>query len=157
MAQLPTVFVDADACPVKDEVYRVAARYGLAVKVVANMWMRTPGGLPKGSVEMVVVEEGPDAADDWIASRAQPGDIVVTTDIPLADRALKAGAAALHPKGRPFTADSIGAALAQRAVLDHLRGMGEVTGGPAAFTQGDRSRFLSTLDEAVNRSIRSAP
>jgi uncharacterized protein YaiI (UPF0178 family) len=152
----PAIFVDADACPVKDEVYRVAARYGLAVFVVANTWMRTPGALPKGSVEMVVVAEGPDAADDWIAGRAAPGDIVVTADIPLADRALKAGAQALSPKGKPFTADSIGAALAQRAVLDHLRGMGEITGGPSAFAAADRSRFLSALDEAVNRSLRGA-
>jgi uncharacterized protein YaiI (UPF0178 family) len=151
----PAIFVDADACPVKDEVYRVAARYGLAVKVVTNAWMRVPGGLPSGSVEIVVVAEGPDAADDWIAERAGPGDIVVTADIPLADRALKAGAQALHPKGKPFTADSIGAALAQRAVMDHLRGMGEMTGGPAAFTPADRSRFLQALDEAVNRSRRA--
>ena len=154
MTTLPTLFVDADACPDKDEVYRVAARYGLEVKVVANSFIRTPKALPKGSVEMVVVADGPDAADDWIATRATQGDIVITTDIPLADRALKAGAAALSPKGRPFTTDSIGSALAQRAVLDHLRGMGEATGGPSAFGPADRSRFLSALDEAVNRSLR---
>jgi uncharacterized protein YaiI (UPF0178 family) len=151
----PAVYVDADACPVKDEVYKVAARYGLAVKVVANSWMRIPGGLPNGSVEMIVVPEGPDAADDWIASRVTTADIVVTADIPLADRALKAGAQAISPKGRPFTADSIGAALAQRAVMDHLRGIGEMTGGPSAFQPADRSRFLSALDEAVNRALRS--
>jgi hypothetical protein len=155
MAALPTIFVDADACPVKDEVYRVATRYGLAVKLVANPWMRAPKGLPKGSVEMVVVAEGPDAADDWIAERARPHDIVVTADIPLADRALKAGAAALSPKGRPFTTDSIGAALAQRSVMDHLRGVGEITGGPSAFAPADRSRFLSALDQAVNLSLRA--
>lgn len=151
---MTTIYVDADACPVKDEIYKVAARYGLDVKVVANAWMRIPGGLPKGSVEMVVVAEGPDAADDWIAERARPGDVVVTADIPLADRALKAGALALHPKGRPYTPDSIGGALAQRAVMDHLRGMGEITGGPSAFAPADRSRFLQALDEAVNRARR---
>jgi uncharacterized protein YaiI (UPF0178 family) len=156
MTAAPTILVDADACPVKDEVYRVAARYGLRALVVANAWMRTPRELPRGSVEMVVVEDGPDAADDWIAERAGPCDIVVTADIPLADRALKAGAQALSPKGRPFTTDSIGAALAQRAVLDHLRGMGEAMGGPSAFAPADRSRFLSALDEAVNRALRAA-
>jgi uncharacterized protein YaiI (UPF0178 family) len=159
MQDSPVIYVDADACPVKDEVYRVAERYGLNVKVVANAWMRTPSALPqsaagRGSVEMVVVAEGPDAADDWIAERAGPGDIVVTTDIPLADRALKAGAQPLSPKGKPFTADSIGGALAQRAVMDHLRGMGEITGGPAAFASADRSRFLQALDEAVVRARR---
>ncbi len=155
MSRRPILFVDADACPVKDEVYRVAARYGLAVQVVANMWMRTPRALPAGSVEMIVVEDGPDAADDWIAERARPHDIVVTADIPLADRALKAGAQALSPKGKAFTSNSIGAALAQRAVMDHLRGMGETTGGPSAFQPADRSRFLSALDEAVHRALRS--
>ena len=151
----PVIYVDADACPVKDEVYKVAVRYGLAVKVVANAFMRTPTALPKGSVEMVVVEDGPDAADDWIAARAGPGDIVITADLPLADRAIKAGAAALGPKGKAHTADSIGASLASRAVQEHLRGIGEITGGPSAFSPADRSRFLSALDEAVNRALRS--
>ncbi|MGD2133542.1 MAG: YaiI/YqxD family protein [Maricaulaceae bacterium] len=152
MPNRPTIFIDADACPVKDEVYRVAERYQLAVKIVANAWIRTPVD-PRH--EMVVVEDGPDVADDWIAERAQAGDIVITADIPLADRALKAGAAAISPKGRPFTEDSIGAALAQRAVMDHLRSTGEMTGGPSAFENKDRSRFLSTLDEAVNRSLKA--
>src|SRR5690606_26431546 len=105
--------------------------------------------------EMVVVADSPDAADDWIVERAQPRDIVVTADIPLAARALEKGVQALSPKGKPFTTDSIGAALAQRAVLDHLRGIGEITGGPSAFAPADRSRFLSALDEAVNRALRA--
>jgi uncharacterized protein YaiI (UPF0178 family) len=156
MSDAPVIYVDADACPVKDEVYRVAERYGLAVKVVANSWIRTPKGLRNGgSVEMVVVEDGPDVADDWIAARAGPADIVVTADIPLADRALKAGAQALSPKGKPFTEDSIGAAMAQRSVMEHIRSTGEITGGPSAFAPQDRSRFLSALDEAVNRALRA--
>ena len=155
MSGAPILYVDADACPVKDEVYRVAERFGLTVYVVANTWIRTPGALLNGGrAEMVVVEDGPDVADDWIAERAGPGDIVITADIPLADRALKAGAAALSAKGRPFTPDSIGAALAQRAVMEHIRSTGEITGGPSAFTQADRSRFLQALDEAVNRALR---
>lgn len=155
MTDAPIIYVDADACPVKDEVYKVAARYGLAVKVVANSWIRTPGYLENGATaEMVVVEEGPDVADDWIAERATARDVVVTADIPLADRALKAGAAALSPKGKPFTDDSIGAALAQRAVMEHIRSTGEMTGGPSAFAREDRSRFLSALDQAVNAKRR---
>lgn len=152
MSHHPVIFIDADACPVKDEVYRVAERYQLAVKIVANAWIRTPAD-PRH--EMVVVEEGPDAADDWIAERAGPGDVVITADIPLADRALKAGAQAIAPKGRPFTEDSIGSALAQRAVMEHIRSTGEITGGPSAFDGKDRSRFLSTLDEAVNKALKA--
>ena len=157
MVKGPVIFVDADACPVKDEIYRVAERYRLDVKIVANAWIRTPVA-PRGhgSIEMVTVEDGPDVADDWIAERAGRCDIVVTADIPLADRALKAGAAALSPKGKPFTPDSIGAALAQRAVMEHIRSTGEITGGPSAFGQADRSRFLSALDVAVNRALREA-
>ncbi len=148
---MTTLYIDADACPVKDEVYRVADRYRLPVFVVCNSFIRTPGG-PR--VTLMVVEEGPDVADDWIAERAGPGDIVITADIPLAQRALAAGAQALHPAGRPFTPDNIGGALASRAVGEHLRSMGEITGGPRAFAPQDRSRFLQALDAAVVKARR---
>jgi hypothetical protein len=149
MTDMATLYIDADACPVKDEVYRVADRYRLPVFVVSNSWIRTPAN-PR--VTSVVVEDGPDVADDWIAERAAGGDIVVTADIPLADRALKAGAQALHPTGRLFTADSIGSALASRSIGEHLRSMGEITGGPKPFVAADRSRFLQALDAAVARA-----
>src|SRR5262245_40535527 len=123
---MTVLYIDADACPVKEEVYRVAGRYGLRVFVVCNSWIRVPAG---PLVELVVVDEGPDVADDWIAERAGPGDIVITADIPLAQRSLSAGAQALHPAGRPFTSDNIGGALASRAIGEHLRSMGEITGG----------------------------
>ena len=145
----PRIFVDADACPVKEETYRVARRYGLKVYVVSNGWMMVPR---EPLIEQVVVDAGPDIADDWIAERAGPGDVVITADIPLADRALKAGAQALNAKGVPFSTDSIGSALAGRAIGEHLRSMGEVTRGPAPFTQSDRSRFLQELDAAVHRA-----
>jgi uncharacterized protein len=148
---MTTLYVDADACPVKDEVYRVAGRYGVAVFVVSNSWMRTPKDM---AITPILVDGGPDAADNWIAERAGAGDVVVTADIPLADRALKAGAQALHPTGRAFTPDSIGGALASRMIGEHLRSMGEVTGGPKPFTAGDRSRFLQALDAAVVRAQR---
>jgi uncharacterized protein len=145
------LYIDADACPVKDEIYRVAARYGVPVFVVSNSWMRVP---QEERITPVVVDGRPDAADNWIAERAQKGDIVVTADIPLADRALKAGAQAIHPAGRAFTGDSIGAALASRTIGEHLRSMGEITRGPKAFTSADRSRFLQALDAAVIRARR---
>jgi uncharacterized protein len=146
---MTSIYIDADACPVKDEVYRVADRYRLPVFVVSNSWIRTPAD-PR--VASVVVEDGPDVADDWIAERAGVGDIVVTADIPLADRALKAGAQAIHPTGRVFSADSIGSALASRSIGEHLRSMGEITGGPKPFVPADRSRFLQALDTAVVRA-----
>jgi len=146
------IYVDADACPVKEEVYRVARRYGLPVKVVANSYLSTPR---EPLIERVVVEAGPDAADDWIAERATRGDVVVTTDLPLASRCLKTGAEVIGPTGRRMTADNIGAALAARSIGEHLRSMGEATRGPAAFQPADRSRFLSTLDEAVHRARRA--
>lgn len=149
---MTTLYVDADACPVKDEVYRVGTRYGLQVHVVSNSWIRVPAH-PR--IELVVVDAGPDVADDWIAERAGRGDIVITADIPLAGRALSAGAQALHPAGRPFTSDNIGSALASRAVGEHLRSMGEVTRGPAAFSPADRSRFLQALDAAVVKARRA--
>jgi uncharacterized protein YaiI (UPF0178 family) len=149
---MTNLYIDADACPVKDEIYRVAERYGLQVYVVSNSWIRVP---PSPSIEQVVVDAGPDIADDWIAERAGRGDIVITSDIPLADRALKAGAQALHPTGRPFTPDSIGSALASRMVGEHLRSMGEITGGPKPFGPNDRSKFLQALDTAVVKAKRA--
>jgi uncharacterized protein YaiI (UPF0178 family) len=145
------IFIDADACPVKDEVYKVAARYGLKTFVVSNSFIQIPAST---LIERRIVDAGPDVADDWIAEQAQPGDVVVTNDIPLADRVLKAGAAAIAPNGRPFTPDSIGQALAQRSIMEHIRSTGEITGGPRPFDRSDRSRFLQALDEAVNRERR---
>lgn len=140
------IFVDADACPVKDEVYRVAGRYGLKVWVVANGWMRVPDS---PLIERVTVTEGLDVADDWIATRAGPGDVVVTADVPLADRCVKAGARVIAPSGRPFTASSIGNDLATRNLLTELRDTGQIRGGGRAFTKEDRSRFLGSLDTAI--------
>ena len=145
------VFIDADACPVKDEVYRVAARYGLQTHVVSNAFMAIPSH-PK--IARVVVEAGPDVADDWIAGRVAPGDVVVTSDIPLAERVLTAGATPIAPNGRIFTRDSIGSAIAQRAVLEQIRSTGAITGGPPPFGKADRSRFLQALDETINRERR---
>ena len=147
------LYVDADACPVKDEVYRVGARYGLKVYVVSNSWIRTP---KEPGIELVVVDAGPDIADDWIAERAASGDVVITADIPLAQRSLAAGAQAVHPTGRLFTLDNIGGALASRAVGEHLRSMGEITGGPKPFAAADRSRFLQALDAAVVKTRRTS-
>jgi uncharacterized protein YaiI (UPF0178 family) len=148
---MTAIYIDADACPVKDEVYRVAARYGLQVFVVCNSWIRIPTD-PR--ITLAVVDEGPDIADDWIAERAGAGDIVITADIPLAQRALANSAQALHPTGRLFTADNIGGALASRAIGEHLRSMGEITGGPRPFSPADRSQFLQSLDAAVTRARR---
>jgi uncharacterized protein YaiI (UPF0178 family) len=141
-----TIFVDADACPVKDEVYRVARRYGMRVAVVAN----TPMRVPADPLFELVVRSGFGAADDWITEQAGQGDIVVTADIPLAARCLPKGSRVLGPKGEPFTDNDIGAALAMRDLMDELRQGGAVTGGPAPMTPRDRSRFLSKLDEMVN-------
>src|SRR3954447_26961898 len=134
-----TIYVDADACPVKDEVYRVARRYGLRVAVVANAPLRVPAG----PLIELVVRPGFGAADDWITEQAGPGDVVVTADIPLAARCLAKEARVLDPRGRPFTANEIGGALALRHLLDEMRQGGAVTGGPAPMTPKDRSRFLS--------------
>lgn len=147
----PRVFVDADACPVKDEVYRVAGRFRLKVIVVANMPLFVPDD---PLIERVEVEAGFDAADDWIAGNVTSRDVVVTADIPLASRCLKVGAAVVSPSGRPFTEDSIGTALASRAIMEHLRQTGIQTGGPKPFERADRSRFLQALDTAINRLIR---
>jgi uncharacterized protein YaiI (UPF0178 family) len=146
------IYVDADACPVKTEVYRVAGRYCLKVRVVANNVMAVPAD---PLIERVLVTDGFDAADDWIAARAGPGAIVVTADVPLAARCVKAGAAVIGPTGRPFTEASIGMAVATRNLLQDLRAMGAAGGGPKAFSARDRSRFLSALDEAVVRLRRA--
>ncbi len=145
------IFIDADACPVKDETYKVAQRYGLKTFVVANSYMLVPA---HPLIERVVVEAGPDIADDWIAERAEAGDVVVTNDIPLAERVLLKGAAAITPTGRPFTKDSIGSAIASRALMEQLRSTGEITGGPKPFSRADRSLFLQALDEAIVRETR---
>ena len=148
-----TVYVDADACPVKDEVYRVARRYALRVAVVANAPMRVPAD----PLIEPVVRGGFGEVDDWIAAQAGPGDLVVTADVPLAARCLEAGARVLDHKGRPFTDADIGSALAMRELMAGLRQSGEVTGGPAPMTPRDRSRFLSKLDEALNALLRAHP
>ena len=145
------IFIDADACPVKDEVYKVAARYGLKTFVVSNSFMQVP---VSPMVERVIVDAGPDVADDWIADNCVAGDVVITNDIPLADRCLKNDAAVLKPTGQPFTTDSIGSALAQRSIMEHIRSTGEITGGPRPFDRNDRSRFLQALDEAVQKERR---
>jgi uncharacterized protein YaiI (UPF0178 family) len=147
----PQIFIDADACPVKDEAYKVGARYRVKSWVVANAFIQVPAS---PLIERVIVEAGPDIADDWIAERAQAGDVVITNDIPLADRVLKNGAAAIAPNGRRFTPDSIGSALAGRMIGEHLRSMGEITGGPKAFDRNARSNFLQALDEAVSKAVR---
>ena len=154
MAEGPVaIYVDADACPVKEEIYRVARRYGLKAYVVANGAVNVPR---EELIERVLVDGGFDAADDWIAGRAGPGAVVVTADIPLADRCLKAGASVIGPTGKPFTKASIGMAMANRELMSQLRAMGEVTGGPSPMAKSDRSRFLSALDETVVRLRRAA-
>jgi uncharacterized protein YaiI (UPF0178 family) len=146
---VPAVFVDADGCPVKQEVYRVARRYGVPVTLVANTWMRVP---EEDGFKLVVVEGDFDAADDWIVERVSEGDIVVTGDIPLADRCLKLGARVLGLRGREFTEDSIGEAMAGRELSSELRDLGVQTGGPRPIDKRDRSRFLQKLDEVLQTS-----
>ena len=145
------IFIDGDACPVKDEVYAVSARLDLAVIVVANQRMNVPTDL---GVEMIVVPDGPDAADDWIAEEIRSGDVVITADIPLAARCLEVGAFALGTNGREFTTDSIGGALATREIKASIRETGMVTGGPPPMSGRDRSRFSNILDQIVQRSLR---
>ncbi|MEN3382649.1 MAG: uncharacterized protein V7608_2693 [Hyphomicrobiales bacterium] len=142
------IYVDADACPVKQEVYRVAERHGLKVYVVSNSPIAVPRDL---LIERVVVPAGMDVADDWIAERAAKGAIVVTQDIPLAARAVKAGAVAIAPNGKPFSESSIGMTLATRNLMDSLRSAGEITGGPKPFAAKDRSAFLGSLDREIVR------
>ena len=148
----PHILVDADACPVKEEIYKVAFRYGTPVELVANSWLRIPR---HALITMSVVSDGFDAADDFIAEKAGACTIVITADILLAERCLKAGSLVLGPTGRAFTMDSIGAAIATRAIMNDLRGAGDQGeglgrgGGPPPFAKSDRSRFLSALDEAL--------
>jgi uncharacterized protein YaiI (UPF0178 family) len=142
------IFVDADACPVKPEIYRVAERYALHVYVVANAFMAVPRS---DTIERIVVPEGPDVADDWIVERVTPSDIVVTADIPLAGRSLRKGATVIGPTGKPFDDNSIGMALATRDLLTDLRSAGATTRGPPPLSRQDISRFLSALDLAVVR------
>lgn len=146
------IYVDADACPVKPEVYRVAERHSLKVFIVANSFINTPR---EPWIERVLVSDGFDAADNWIAERAGTSDIVITTDVPLAHRCVTAGASVIAPNGRPFTENSIGMALATRDLMQTLRESGEVTSGPRPFSPRDRSTFLSALDQAIVRLKRA--
>lgn len=150
---MPTLFIDADACPVKEECYKVARRTDMDVKVVANSFIRTPA---EPRIQFVLVDAGPDEADNWIAERAGKGDVVVTNDIPLASRVLPNGAEAIAPSGKVFTEDSIGSQMATRSIMEHIRSTGEITGGPKPFDQKQRSAFLNALDAAVNRAKRKA-
>ena len=142
------ILVDADACPVKEEIYKVAFRRAVPVAIVSNQRIRIPD---HPLIERVTVSDAFDAADDWIAETAGPDSLVITADILLADRALKAGAAVIAPNGKAFTTSSIGAAIATRAIMADLRAGGDQIGGPAPFAKADRSRFLSALDEALVR------
>lgn len=142
------IYIDADACPVKNETYRVAERNNIPVTLVANSWMRTPHS---STIVLKIVGDEPDAADNWIAETVQSDDIVITTDIPLADRCIKAGAAVLTPSGKEYTEDSIGGALAMRNLRSELREAGVLSGGPPPFSRRDRSRFLQKLEEIIKR------
>jgi uncharacterized protein YaiI (UPF0178 family) len=142
------IYIDADACPVKDEIYRVAGRHTIKVYVVSNSYMAVPRA---PLIERVVVAASPDAADDWIAERAARGGIVITADIPLAHRCVTAGADVIAPNGRALTEASIGMALATRNLMDDLRSAGQITGGPKPFQPRDRSNFLSALDQVIVR------
>ncbi len=146
------IFVDADGCPVKSEIFRVALRYSLKVYVVSNSRMK----LPRDKLlEQVVVNEDADAADDWIVENINENDVAVSADIPLAARCLEKGARVLDPKGRVFTEESIGSALANREFTAYLRDMGNITGGPAPFQKRDRSRFLQEIDNLIQAAFRS--
>jgi uncharacterized protein len=142
------IYVDADACPVKDEIYRVAIRFGMPVSVVAGNFIRVP---QDPLIERIAAGSGTDAADDWIAERARSGDVVITADIPLASRCVKAGAEVIAPNGKPFSEESIGMTLAMRNLMTDLRSSGEITGGPRSFSPRDRSAFLAALDQTIRR------
>jgi len=152
LAKPITIYVDADACPVKEEIYKVAFRYRLKVFVVANSFIAIPS---HPDVERMIVPAGPDIADDWIVEKVETGDIVVTADVPLAARVVAKNAEAIGPTGRPFTAASIGMQLATRNLLQDLREAGEITRGPRPFSPRDRSEFLQALDRTVNRLKRN--
>lgn len=142
------ILVDADACPVKEEIYKVALRHAVPVTIVSNSPFRVP---QHALIDRVIVSDGFDAADDWIAERSEAGVVCITADILLADRCIKAGATVISPNGKPFTAASIGSAVATRAIMADLRAGGDIVGGPPPFAKADRSRFLSALDEALVR------
>jgi len=146
-----TIYIDADACPVKEETYKVAARHGLRTVVVSNSFVQIP---PSPLIARMIVGAGADVADDWIAGQIAAGDVVVTSDIPLAARVLAQAAHAIAPYGRAFTPDSIGLALAQRSLMEHIRSTGETTGGPPPFSPANRSQFLQALDQAITREKR---
>jgi uncharacterized protein YaiI (UPF0178 family) len=146
-----TIYIDADACPVKEETYKVAIRYGLQTFVISNSFMQIP---TSPLIARAIVPAGADAADDWIVEHVVAGDVVVTSDIPLAARVLAKEAHAIAPYGRAFTEESIGLALAQRALMEHIRSTGQTTGGPPPFSPQDRSRFLQALDQAIAREKR---
>ena len=148
-----TIYVDADGCPVKNEVYRVAKRFGLKVAVVSNSKMAVP---KEELFELVIVNEGFNAADDWIVEQVRDNDVVVSADIPLAARCLEKNARVIDPRGRVFTKESIGDALANRQLMAYLRDLGNMTGGPAPFEKRDRSRFLQRLDEVIEAAVRPA-
>lgn len=150
--RLPAIFVDADACPVKDEVYKVARRYAVPVVVVANAHLRVPAD----PLFELVIRPGFGAADDFIAEQARPGDITITSDIPLAARAVAKGSLVLDPKGRVFTEATVGEALAMRDLREELRQAGNSSGGPSPMTAKDRSRFLAKLDESIHAVRRAA-
>ncbi|MBN9668940.1 YaiI/YqxD family protein [Roseibium aggregatum] len=150
---MTVLFVDADACPVKDEAVRVGERHKVPIKIVSNSWMRLP---ESDLIERVVVPEGPDEADNWIAERAQKGDVVITADVPLAARCVKAGALVLSPTGKPFREDAIGMRLAMRDLNTHLREIGEIRESGPAFTKADRSRFLNQLETTMRAAKRLA-
>ncbi len=147
------VYIDADACPVKNEVYKASGKYNLPVYVVCNSFMNTP---QEDRIHLIVVEAGMDAADDWIAEHAETDDIVITADIPLAGRCVKKGARVLDMRGKEFTEDSIGTAVAMRDLMDHLRMMGEVGGGPPPMAKKNRSDFISKLHQVIQSILRPA-
>jgi uncharacterized protein YaiI (UPF0178 family) len=145
------IYIDADACPVKEETYKIAFRHGLRTFVVSNSFIQVP---PSPLIARIIVGAGADVADDWIADRVVAGDVVVTSDIPLAGRILAKGAHAIAPYGRSFTEDSIGLALAQRSLMEHIRSTGEITGGPPPFSSANRSQFLQALQQTIIREQR---
>lgn len=147
-----SIYIDADACPVKDEIYKVAFRYDVPVWVVSNSFMRIPD---HPLVSRMIVSAGPDVADDHIAERADENSVVITADILLAERCLNSNAIVISPNGKPFTENSIGSAVATRALMEGLRSTGDITGGPPPFSKADRSRFLSALDQALVRLKRN--